>query len=185
MTPLIRRQGNAPLKGLHAALWIACAAAALLAGACGYRFQGEAKLPRGAQTVFVDMFENRTNVPNLETVVTNAVTFEFTKRSRTAIVSDASQADLVMRGVIRSVELQTVTSRNRDAGGERNVKLTLDVRLVDPGGKVAWSASGLSDGDAYVVTNDKMLNDEKQQATLGLVATRIAEKIYNRFTDNF
>lgn len=184
MTPLIRRQGRAPLEGLRAALWIACAAAAL-AAACGYRFQGEAKLPGGAQTVFVDMFENRTNVPNLETVVTNAVAFEFTKRSRTAIVRDASQAGLVMRGIIRSVEVSSVASRGKDAAGERNVKLTLDVRLVDPGGKVAWSANGLSDAEAYVVSNDAILNGEKQQATVGIVATRIAEKIYNRFTDDF
>lgn len=185
MTPLISMQGKPLLKGLLAALRIAWVAAALLAVACGYRFQGEAKLPGGAQTVFVDMFENRTNEPNLETVVTNAVIFEFTKRSRTAIVSDAAQADLIMRGVIRSVEVRSVASRNKDAAGERNVALTLDVRLMEPAGKMVWSASGLSDGDAYVVTNDKILNDEKQQATLGIVATRIAEKIYNRFTDNF
>jgi outer membrane lipopolysaccharide assembly protein LptE/RlpB len=185
MTRLIRRRSPSQRCGRRTALWIACAAAALVAAACGYRFQGEAKLPGGAQTVFVDMFENRTNDPNLETVVTNAVVFEFTKRSRTAIVGDASQADLLMKGIIRSVESRTVASRNKDAAGERNVTLTLDVRLLDPGGKVVWSAVGLSDGDAYVVTNDKILNDEKQQATLAIVATRIAEKIYNRFTDNF
>jgi outer membrane lipopolysaccharide assembly protein LptE/RlpB len=186
MTPLTRLRRKPPRKGLHPALWIACAtAAALFAVACGYQFQGEAKLPGGAQTVFVDMFENRTNVPNLETIVTNAVAFEFTKRSRTAIVSDASQADLVMKGVIRSVELRSVATRNKDGAGERNVTMTLDVQLVQPGGKVAWSASGLSDGDAYVVTNDPILNGDKQQATLGIVATRIAERVYNRFTDNF
>jgi outer membrane lipopolysaccharide assembly protein LptE/RlpB len=185
MTPLIRRQGKAASHGRRAAPWIVCAAAALLAVACGYRFQGEAKLPAGAQTLFVDMFENRTNQANLETVVTNAVVFEFIKRSRTAVVGDASEADLVMRGVIRSVELKSVSSRNKDAAGERNVKLTLDVKLVQPGGRVVWSANGLSDGDAYVVSNDAILNSEKQQATLGIVATRIAEKIYNRFTDDF
>lgn len=185
MTPLIRRQENARLKGLHAALRIACVAAALLAVACGYRFQGEAKLPGGAQTVFVNMFENRTNEPALETTVTNAVVFEFTKRSRTAIVGDEAQADLAMRGVIRSVELRTVASRNREGAGERSVTLTLDVRLVDPGGKEVWSAIGLSDSEAFVVGNDKILTDERQRATLGIVATRIAEKIYNRFTDNF
>lgn len=185
MTSLIRLQGKASLKGLHAALWVACVAAALIAVACGYRFQGEAKLPGGAQTVFVHMFENRTSEPALETTVTNAVVFEFTKRSRTAIVGDEAQADLIMRGVIRSVELRTVATRNKDGAGERSVKLTLDVRLVQPGGKEVWSAIGLSDSEAYVVGNDKILTDQRQRATLGIVATRIAERIYNRFTDNF
>jgi hypothetical protein len=56
---------------------------------------------------------------------------------------------------------------------------------VQPGGKEVWSAIGLSDSEAYVVGNDKILTDQRQRATLGIVATRIAERIYNRFTDNF
>jgi len=186
MKPAVRPPKGAAFKKVKAAWGVAVAAAVLLAAAgCGYRFQGEAKLPGGAQTVFVNMFENRTNEPALGTTVTNAVIFEFTKRSRTAIVGDAAQADLVMRGVIRSVELRSVATRNRDNAGERSVTLTLDVQLVEPAGKVVWSATGLSDSEAYVVGTDKILTEQRQRATLGLVATRIAERIYNRFTDNF
>ncbi|MCU0601656.1 MAG: LPS assembly lipoprotein LptE [Desulfobacterales bacterium] len=186
MNPAIPPRKEATLKKRQTAWWIAVATAAALAiGGCGYRFQAEAKLPGGAQTVFVSMFENRTNEPALETTVTNAVVFEFTKRSRTALVGSESQADLVMRGVIRSVELRTVASRNRDGAGERSVTLTLDVRLVEPGGKEVWSATGLSDSQAFVVGDDKILTEQRQRATLGVVATRIAERIYNRFTDNF
>jgi hypothetical protein len=174
------------IKDRCSRLWlVAAVCSVLISGACGYRFQGQAHLPADAQTLFVEMFENRTNIDGLESIVTNAVIFEFSKRSRITLVSDASPADLVMRGVIRSVDISTVASRNRDAAGERRVNLTLDVRLVKPGGNTVWSTNGLTDNDYYVVTNDKIFNEEKQRATFGVVATRIAEKIFNRFTDDF
>lgn len=171
------------------ARWTRLLVALLLCGAlgagCGYRFQGKAQLPGGAQTLFVDIFENRTNQLGLETTVTNAVVYEFIKRGKQSMVSDREAADLVMKGVIRSVELSTAVARYRDQGGARTVSLTLDVQLVAPDGKVAWSAVGLTDSDTYVVSEDKFLSQDKQRATLAIVATRIAERIYNRFTDNF
>lgn len=159
--------------------------AAITSVACGYHFQQAARLPGGAQRLYVDIFENRTNQAGLETTVTNAVVFEFVKRGETDMVKEPSQADLIMKGVIRSVQVSTAATRSNSGAGERSVAITLDVRLVQQDGNVVWSANGLSDSDAYVVGVDKFVNDDKQRATLGLVSTRIAERIYNRFTDNF
>jgi outer membrane lipopolysaccharide assembly protein LptE/RlpB len=171
------------------ARWSRLLLVALMCGAvgagCGYHFQGKAQLPGGAQHLFVDIFENRTNQLGLENTVTNAVVFEFTKRSKEALVSDRESADIVMKGIIRAVELTTTVGSYRQSGGARSVSLTLDVQLVTPNGKVAWSAAGLSDSEMYVVSEDKFLSQDKQRAALAVVATRIAEKIYNRFTDNF
>ncbi|MCK7504117.1 MAG: hypothetical protein MZV70_08480 [Desulfobacterales bacterium] len=50
-------------------------------------FRARPSCPAARSTIFVDMFENRTNQAGLETTVTNAVVFEFTKRSETAIVA--------------------------------------------------------------------------------------------------
>jgi outer membrane lipopolysaccharide assembly protein LptE/RlpB len=159
--------------------------AAITAFACGYHFQQQAKLPGNAKHLYVDIFENRTNQAGLETTVTNAVVFEFVKRGETDMVKEPSQADLIMKGIIRSVQISTAATRGSSGAGERSVTITLDVRLVQQDGQEVWKANGLSDSDAYVVGADKFLNDDKQRATLGLVSTRIAERIYNRFTDNF
>jgi hypothetical protein len=162
---------------------LAWAAAACFS--CGYHFQQQARLPGDAKSLYVDIFENRTNQAGLETTVTNAVVFEFIKRGETDMVKEPSQADLIMKGVIRSVEIRTVATRNKDAAGERQVNIVLDVRLVQQNGNVVWTANGLRDGDAYVVGADKFLNEDRQRAVLAVVSTRIAERIYNRFTDNF
>nr|MCU0564711.1 LPS assembly lipoprotein LptE [Desulfobacterales bacterium] len=128
----------APQARKTGARWPRLLVVLLLCGAlgagCGYRFQGKAQLPDGAQFLFVDIFENRTNQLGLETTVTNAVVFEFLKRGKQTMVSDRESADLVMKGVIRSVELSTAVARFRDQGGARTVSLTLDVQLVAPDG---------------------------------------------------
>jgi len=174
-----------PGGGLVAfAAGLAILSAGMLA-ACGYRFQGDVKLPAGAKTVYVEIFENRTNEPALETTVTNAVVIEFTKRGNTLVASEPERADLVMKGVIRSLETRTISPRRKDAAGERRVTLQLDVKLFRPDGTLAWEAKGLSDNEAYPVTDDKFQNDFRERRTQELVATRIAERIVNRFTDDF
>ena len=153
--------------------------------ACGYHFQGEVKLPHGAKSVYVEVFENQTNEAGLETTVTNAIMFEFTKRSDALIASEPTSADLIMRGVIRTLETKTISPRRKDAAGERRVTLGLDVKLFRPDGTLAWEAKGVSDNEAYPVTDDKFQNDFRERRTQALIATRIAERILNRFTDDF
>jgi outer membrane lipopolysaccharide assembly protein LptE/RlpB len=164
----------------------ACALAlVLLGGACGYRFQSAGTIPAGLEPIFIDMFENRTNQQGLEATVTNAVVFEFTRRNPAALATSSTAASVVMRGVIRAVSLETVATRGRDVAGERRVALTIDVQLVKPGGEVGWAIKNLTDNEAYRVTNDKFVNDDLQRATLGIVATRVAERLYSRLIDEF
>jgi outer membrane lipopolysaccharide assembly protein LptE/RlpB len=153
--------------------------------ACGYHFQTTGVIPAGLEPIFIEVFENRTNQAGLETTVTNAIAFEFVKRNEAALAHNAADASVVMKGVIRSVELQTISTRGRDVAGERQVTMRIDVQLVAPDGKVKWAAKNLSDNEAYPVSNDKFLNDERQRAALGLVSTRIAERVYDRLIDNF
>ncbi|MBI5579930.1 MAG: hypothetical protein HY895_12305 [Deltaproteobacteria bacterium] len=153
--------------------------------ACGYHFQTAGVIPEGLAPIFIEVFENRTNQAGLETTVTNAIVFEFVKRNEAALTHNAADASVVMKGVIRSVELQTISTRGRDVAGERQVTMRIDVQLVAADGKVKWAAKNLSGQEAFPVSNDKFLTDERQRAALGTVSTRIAERVYDRLIDNF
>jgi outer membrane lipopolysaccharide assembly protein LptE/RlpB len=163
----------------------ACGLLLLTGGSCGYRFQSAGNIPEGLEPILIDVFENRTNEAGLESTVTNAVVVEFTRRNRAALAASSAAASVVMKGVIRSVELQTISTRGRDVTGERRVTLTVDVRLVAPDGRVAWAARNLTDNEGFPVTGDKFANDERQRVALAFVAGRIAERIYSRLTDDF
>ncbi len=157
----------------------------LLGASCGYRFQSAGNIPEGLEPIFIDVFENRTNNAGLETTVTNAVVVEFTRRHRSALTFNSATASVVMKGVIRSVDIQSISTRGRDVTGERRVSLNVDVQLVTPEGKVAWAARNLTDNESFPVTGDKFANEERQRAALAFVAVRIAERIYSRLTDDF
>jgi outer membrane lipopolysaccharide assembly protein LptE/RlpB len=153
--------------------------------ACGYHFQTAGVIPAGLEPIFVEVFQNRTNQAGLETTVTNAIAFEFVKRNDASLTHSAADASVIMKGIIQSVELQTISTRGRDVAGERQVTMRIDVQLVAADGKVKWAAKNLSGQESYAVSNDKFLNDERQRAALGLVSTRVAERVYDRLVDNF
>jgi outer membrane lipopolysaccharide assembly protein LptE/RlpB len=176
------RSAPSAARALAAAVLILAAAGVL---ACGYRFQGAGKLPAGIARIFVETFENRTTETALESLVTSAVVFEFTKRNKEAVAPSAEEADAVLKGVIRSISLQTVSTRGKDAAGERRVTLHTDLRLIGKDGRVLWAAKDVAEYETYSVSDDKFSNERKQRAALAMAASRIAEKIYNRFTDDF
>jgi outer membrane lipopolysaccharide assembly protein LptE/RlpB len=176
--PLRRRAG-----ALRRFLSIWALSALLLS--CAYQFQGAGTLPNGIERIYIEKFENRTSETALDALVTSAVVFEFTKRNKSALASSPEEADAVLKGVIQSVTTQTVSTRGKDAAGERRVTIHLDLRLVQKDGKVAWAAKGVTDNDTFTVSDDKFLNERRERAALAAVASRIAEKVYNRFTDDF
>ena len=176
-TNCLRREGWKSLPAACALL--------LLVASCGYRFQSSGNIPENLGPIFIEMFENRTNQAGLEATVTNAVAVEFTRRDPFALASGAAGASVVMKGVIRSVDIQSISTRGRDVTGERRVGMTVDVQLVTPAGKIAWAVRNLTDSQGFPVTNDKFANDERQRAALAFVAVRIAERLYNRLTDDF
>jgi hypothetical protein len=157
----------------------------LAQGGCGYRFESAGTIPDGLEPIFIQNFENRTNELNLETTVTQAFVSYFTRRDPSALAANAVEARVLMRGVIRSIELQTISTRGRDIAGERRVTLSVDIQLVRPDGSVAWDVQNLTDNDAFAVTNDKLLNDDRQRATLLFVAGRMAERFYSRLVGEF
>jgi hypothetical protein len=50
---------------------------------------------------------------------------------------------------------------------------------------VVWEAKELSDNYAYPVTDEKFENERRERRTAAMAAARIAERIFNRFTDDF
>jgi len=156
----------------------------VLAAGCGYRFPGEIGLPGGARGVRVELFENRTAEPGLEAIVTQAFAFELSRRGRTAEAGGAGEV-LLLRGVIHGVEVRSISAARRGSGGERQVTLTVDLRLLGEGGAEVWSAPALSASETYTIDAEKILEEERRRATLSLAARRLAEIMVNRLSDDF
>jgi outer membrane lipopolysaccharide assembly protein LptE/RlpB len=97
---------------------------------CGYQFVGESSLlPPDAKTIYVETFVNRSRAVGLDKELATALRGEVYRRSNLKMVDHSEQADVILSGVIRSLE-STVASVNRDDEVlQYESALTLDVTL--------------------------------------------------------
>ncbi len=154
--------------------------------ACGYKFAGSGAFPGGVNYIFIEVLENRTSKIGLERIVTNQLVFEFTRQRESSMVSNLKDADAVLKGTINSVRTQTISRVDTAVASEREVVMTVDLKLVKrDGGEIIWAAKGLSDREAYDVNDVKIETDRNEALALTRLSARISERIFNRLTDSF
>jgi lipopolysaccharide assembly LptE-like protein len=122
LIPLVRQW----LK-LH---WLLAGVALISLGGCGYQWVGHSSLlPKDAKTVYVEPFINRSRDIGLEKELTTAVRGEFYRRGKLRVVDVLDQADIIVSGVVRSLDT-TVASVNRyDEVLQYQAVLVLDASL--------------------------------------------------------
>lgn len=158
---------------------------ALLANACGYRFAGSGGFPDNVETIFIEVFENRTSKTGIERTVTNQVVFEFTRQREKSLANNPENADATLKGVIQSVRTRTISRVGTEVANEREVRMTIDLRLIKQNGAVIWTAKGLSDRQAFDVSDQKLENDRNENEAISTLSARISERIFSRLTDDF
>ena len=157
----------------------------LMMYACGYRFAGAGAFPENVDTIFIEVFENRTSKTGIERVVTNQLIFEFTRQREKSLAGDAGSADAILKGVIQTVRTKTISRVGTEAANEREVTMSVDLRLINQSGDVIWIAKGLSDRQAYDVSELKLENDRNENLAIARLSERISERIFSRLTDDF
>ncbi len=68
---------------------------------------------------------------------------------------------------------------------QSRVVLGIALKLVDQKGKIIWAVNGINANQAYNVTNDKTLTEQNKKNAIQILSKRLAEKVYNRLTDDF
>ncbi len=154
----------------------------LFFSACGYRFTGGGSLPAGVKSVYIAMLENRTSETGMESIFTNDLIYEFTKNSE---VASKDRADAYLSGIIKSMSIETISRRGTHTSLERRVKIVLDLKLTDTDGKVIWVAKDISENEEYDVMSDKLATEQNRRDAISALSKRLAEKVYNRLTEDF
>ncbi len=157
----------------------------LMMYACGYQFAGSGAFPENLEKIFIEVFENRTSKTGIERVVTNQLIFEFTRQRERSLAGDAGSADAILKGVIQTVRTRTISRVGTEVANEREVIMSVDLRLINQSGDVIWIAKGLSDRQAYDVSDLKLENDRNESIAIARLSERISERIFSRLTDDF
>ena len=120
-------------------------------GGCGYQFVGESSLlPKEARTIYVEPFVNRSRDVGLDKELTTALRGEFYRRGQLKIVESAEQADVILSGVIRSLD-STVASVNRDdevLQYESLLIMDVTLRRREPN-EILWRGQGVRLNQVY------------------------------------
>ena len=181
-------------------------------GGCGYQFVGESSLlPKEARTIYVEPFVNRSRDVGLDKELTTALRGEFYRRGQLKIVDSAEQADVILSGVIRSLD-STVASVNRDdevLQYESLLIMDVTLRRREPN-EILWRGQGVRLNQVYagsraaVVTTssafqstgtlnstdvsqmtDIQLTEVERRATRDQLMERFARELYQRVTEMF
>jgi hypothetical protein len=193
-----KREGQDMEEGLKARTIFACpallaclACLALLVG-CGYQFRVEGAGPTigGAEAtssptsppprLVIQVLENKSFEPNLETRYTNYLRHEFSSGSGAQIVSETEAADLVLSGQILSVTLPTL-SFSQTTTLESRAEVVVIVKVEETRTqRLVWAqtAKGASE---FFVTPDLQFNRVLQNRALEQAGRFIAEDLASRF----
>lgn len=151
---------------------------------CAYRFSGTGSLPSGMTRIFITVIENKTAEAGIENHLTDALIDEFIMRKK-EVLSRQDDAEGVLSGSIESVRDMPIAHSSQSKSTERRVFMSVVLNLTDAHGKTVWAVNGINANQAYKVTDDKTITDQNKKAALVVLSKRLAEKIYNRLTDDF
>ena len=152
--------------------------------ACGYRFTGGGSFPAGIRSICIPALENRTSETGAENIFTNDLIYEVTRDSKVVLTS-RDKADALLSGVIKSMSIETISRKGAHSSLERRVKIAVDLKLTGTDGRLIWSAKSVSANEAYDVMPDKLATEQNRRNAILSLSKRLAQKVYNRITDDF
>jgi len=158
----------------------------ILVSSCSYRFAGSGDFPEGTQSIFIPILENRTSETGLEKLITDDLIYEFTRNRKDVLAGSIDDTDAVLYGIIHSIGIETISRDDPNTSTERSVRLSVDMKLVVPEGRVIWRVIGITADEAYnVLPGNKYKTIQNKREAISKLSQRLAEKIYTRMTDNF
>jgi hypothetical protein len=178
---------------------------------CGYELGGGASiLPKDVQTIYVEPFINRTRAVGIGPELTTAVRAELYRRARLRVVDQPEQADVILSGVVRSLDSQTLSINRFDEvlQFESHMLVDLNLRQREPE-QILWRGPGIRLTQVYagsraaVVTTssefrtgtlntddvrrftDIQLTEFQQSAARDQLMARFAQELYQRLMEMF
>jgi hypothetical protein len=156
-----------------------------LCEACGYRFAEQGGFPGDTERLFVTVLENKTQETGVENIITAALLSELTWRKTHRLAGGPADADVVLSGVVRNVNIVTISVSEPTVADQRRVTVTVALTLKKTDGSTVWAGGDMSDFEAYLVSVNPEITDANRRNAIRILSKRIAERVVNRFSDDF
>jgi outer membrane lipopolysaccharide assembly protein LptE/RlpB len=159
---------------------------ALAVAACGYQFRGKQNnLPSDVRSIAVPVFKNDTNEIRIEQIFTDAVIFQFTRSQMVQVVSEG-QANAVLRGAVKRVDIVDVALTADQTSRQRRITIFVSAKLTRTrDGLVLWQDKNLWQNRTYDVGNTPQATDSNKRQAITLLARELAQTLHDRVFENF
>lgn len=160
--------------------------ALLLLAGCGYHLPGRSSdLPPEVQTLYIELFSNRTAEPFLENSLTDRVTDRFARTRSLRLVERRDRADAVLSGVVTSYTTSPISYDRRDVITEYRSIMTIAVTLRQTkDDRVLWKGN-VDWSEEYPANLDKSAQEDNEAAAIEVIVDRLSQELYFRITENF
>lgn len=153
---------------------------ALLTLGCGYTLVGKGSyLPEDIRQIYVAPLENRTLQPQVDQILTPAITGEFVQRGRFEVVNSRNQADAEMVGAVTGFGVTPVAfdENGRATRYEISITAAMVFRRTDENGTVLWASDRYLFRRAYELQITSSTFFEPQNVAVEEVADEFAETL--------
>lgn len=158
----------------------------LICSSCGYRLAGQGSvLPDHVRALIISPFENQTQRPQIEQLVTEQVALEFTRRGKYKVVSNRASADAIVEGAITEYRTAPVQFTDELLANrvEAIVRVQATVRDL-ASDEILWSQGGLIFKEQYEVPQGEDFLAEENLA-LDQIARGVAVALVTSILEGF
>jgi outer membrane lipopolysaccharide assembly protein LptE/RlpB len=157
---------------------------ALLVG-CGYQMVGkETHVPPDLASIAIPTFVNQTLEPGAEVPFTQGFLREFINDRRVKVV-DRKNADSILEGVIRSLDIYSVAYDRSGVALEYQTTVVIDLTLRKQTGEIVWKEQGLSETQWYRSALSPVISESNKVAAIQHIGSSMAGRVRNRLFYDF
>lgn len=154
---------------------------------CGYHAPGSGDRWAGAggRTLRVELIENQTSEPYLDTILSDEITTQFARSRLVEVTDRRDAADLLVTGEVTAFSSSALAYNPKDDISEYRAQLTANVRLLRRSDNAVLWQGTLSRGETYSSRDDKSLQQAGEGLAARVAARRLAEDLMARLTEDF
>lgn len=156
---------------------------------CGYRPVDPGRVfGPDVRRVGIELFENKSSEPGFERMLGDAFVEEFTRRGVLEPVygGDARVADLVLKGVVRELEVTPSAFSSVSLTLEDRLDVTLDVLVVRAATQEeVWRHTGLRLRENFLTSPDAQVYESNKEQALRRLSSKFAGRIHDELFQKF
>ena len=161
--------------------------------ACGYALAGRGSfLPDSIRVVGIPQFENRSNVSQMEQVLTEKLRTELIGRGKYRVVAEAPGADAVLSGEILAISVQPVGFNEQQLASRYLFTMTMKVAFTEAQtNMVLWSNDALTFREEYELsTRGGAVSDgaallDQERSSVDRIASDVARSVVTSILEAF